>query len=57
MLFAGSVIEGIKNLTQDFENGTLGLELPEDTSQLSKTKQLVVEKFQYLSKKYSEDDT
>jgi predicted PurR-regulated permease PerM len=49
VLFTGSIIDSIRDLSHNFEEGKLKITLPEDTSDLSPARQYVIEKWQAFS--------
>jgi len=54
VLFTGSLIEGVRNFKESFQQGNLHFELPDDYSNLSKAKQFVITKWHSVSKDLSE---
>ena len=48
-IFTGSIIDSIRDFSQDFEEGKLQITLPEDTNDLSPAKKIVIEKWQAFS--------
>ncbi len=53
-LFIGSVFEGARNLKHNYETGNLHLDLPENNSEISKTKQFVIAKWHSISQNMGE---
>ncbi len=49
ILFTGSIIDSIRNLSQSFEEGELSFTLPEKDGELSTAQQFVIEKWQDIS--------
>jgi len=54
IVFTGSIIDSIKNLSHSIENGELNLELPENGEELSVTKQWIIEQWYDLSQNMEE---
>ena len=49
IVFTGSIIDGFRDMSHDFEEGKIRLTLPEDTSELSPTKQYIIQKWKEAS--------
>jgi predicted PurR-regulated permease PerM len=54
VLFTGSIIDSITRLSKNFEEGKISFTLPENTGELSPSKQFVIDKWQEISQNMEE---